>query len=399
MGDNINKLRDSEQRKALNEWVKQGYVGSIIAGTGFGKSRCGVLALGKLIRDHIWKYNEHGDKIVHATVLVLVPTTHLKDQFKGEFIKWGYEDVLDDIEFMCYQSAHKLKNNHYDIILCDEIHLGLSNEYRKFFIKNTYDKLLCMTATLPEEEEYRHLLGMLAPTAYTITLDECVSLGIVAPYTIYCKPVSLTDTEREEYKAINNQFVYYKYQLGDFNAFDEAKRLMASKNANPADKKAAAGFYKAIRERKKIIDFAENKIGEFQELVGHNTRKKILAFSGANDFTDKLAASVYPLAVSYHSKKTKKIKETALEMFRNDEINILCSTKALNQGLDVPNANMGIICGITSKSLSMIQRIGRLIRFQKGKIGEIYILYVENSQEEKWLKTATKSLNNVNWLT
>ena len=77
---------------------------------------------------------------------------------------------------------------------------------------------------------------------------------------------------------------------------------------------------------------------------------------------------------------------------------MLCSTKALNQGLDIPDANMGVMCGITSKSLPMIQRVGRLIRFQEGKVGEIYILYVENSQEEKWLKNAVKSLNNVNWL-
>jgi len=76
----------------------------------------------------------------------------------------------------------------------------------------------------------------------------------------------------------------------------------------------------------------------------------------------------------------------------------LCSTKALNQGFDVPNANMGVICGLTSKSLSMIQRVGRLIRFQKGKVGNIYILYVEDSQEEKWLRQSVKDLNNINWL-
>ena len=58
---------------------------------------------------------------------------------------------------------------------------------------------------------------------------------------------------------------------------------------------------------------------------------------------------------------------------------------------------MGVICGITSKSLSMIQRVGRLIRFQENKIGEIIILYVADSQEEKWLKNAVKSLNNVIW--
>ena len=58
---------------------------------------------------------------------------------------------------------------------------------------------------------------------------------------------------------------------------------------------------------------------------------------------------------------------------------------------------MGIMCGITSKSLSMIQRVGRLVRFQEGKVGEIIILYVKDSQEEKWLKSAVKNLSNIVW--
>ena len=336
--------------------------------------------------------------VVDSKMVILVPTIQLQDQFVEEFHKWDLEHCLDNVEILCYQSAYKLKNNHYDLVLCDEVHLGLSPQYRKFFVQNTYDKLLCMTATLPEEEEYKHLLGMLAPTVYTITLDECVSLGIVAPYNIYCKPISLTNTEKNDYKKIHNKFLYYKYKLGQFDAFDEAKRILGDKNAGPAEKQAAIGFYRNIRKRKKIIDFAINKITEFQKLVLNNLGNKILAFSGANDFTDQLCASVNPLSATYHSKKTKKQREKALEDFRNGNINVLCSTKALNQGLDIPDANIGIVCGLTSKSLSMIQRVGRLIRFQEGKIGEIYILYVENSQEEKWLKNAVKSLNNVNWL-
>ena len=208
----------------------------------------------------------------------------------------------------------------------------------------------------------------------------------------------MTPVEQKEYKKINNSFVYYKYQLGQFNAFDEAQRIMGDKNAHPSDKKSAVMFYRAIRERKKVVDFASNKIAEFQKLVLNNMGSKILAFSGANDFTDQLCASVSPLSATYHSKKTKKQREKALEDFRTNKINVLCSTKALNQGLDIPDANMGIMCGITSKALPMIQRIGRLIRFQEGKVGEIYILYVKDSQEEKWLKNATKSLNNVNWI-
>ena len=391
--DTSNTNKTIEQKKALNQWAANKFIGSIIAGTGFGKSRCGVLAI-KYAFEHKYNLDKYGTK-----ALILVPTVQLQDQFRNEFDKW-VDDLswIDNVDIMCYQSAYKLKDQHYDIVVCDEIHLGLSKKYRKFFENNTYYRLLCMTATLPEEEEYRLLLYKLAPTVYTITLDKCVELGIVSPYEINCIPVQLTDEERAEYQTINSKFVKCKYALGQYDAFNNAKFIMGNPNAHPDDKRVAAQFYQAIRERKAIVDFAENKIGEFQMLVGRNTHKKILAFSGANDFTDQLSDSVSPLAVAYHSKKTKKKREAALELFRNDEINILCSTKALNQGLDIPNANMGIICGLTSKSLSMIQRIGRLIRFQEGKVGSIYILYVENSQEEKWLKSSVKNLDNINWL-
>lgn len=384
----INAIRDKEQRLALNSWAKNDFVGSVIAGTGFGKSRVGILAI-----DYILKQKSRSNK---KSALVLVPTVQLQDQFIEEFDKWGVS--TDNVEVLCYQSAYKLIGNHYSIVLCDEVHLGLSPQYRKFFDNNTYDKMLCMTATLPEEQEYKELLKDLAPTVYKISLDQCVAKGIVAPYNIYCKALSLTPTEQAEYKKINNAFVYYKYQLGQFNAFDEAKRIMADKNAHPADKKSAVLFYRAIRERKKIVDFASNKVAVFQKLVFDNMDSKILAFSGANDFTDELCASVDPLSATYHSKKTKKQREKALADFKSGAINVLCSTKALNQGFDIPDANMGIMCGITSKALPMIQRVGRLIRFQEGKVGEIYILYVKNSQEEKWLKNATKTLNNVNWI-
>ena len=379
--------KTKEQKKALNSWAANSFRGSIIAGTGFGKSRCAILACDYIVQ-----------RINNPKIILLVPTIQLQKQFTDEFHKWNLEHCLKHVEIMCYQSAYKLQNNNYDLVVCDEIHLGLSEEYRKFFLNNKTEKILCMTATLPEEQEYREILAKLAPTIYTITLDQCVSLGIVGPYEIYCMPVELTPQEREDYKAINNQFVRCKYALGQFDAFNQAKMIMGNKNAHPEDKAVAAQFYKAIRERKAIVDFAENKVNKFKHLIMTHPDKKVLVFSGANEFTNTLCNSVKPLAVSYHSGKTKKQRETSLKSFKDDEVNILCSTKALNQGLDIPNANLGIICGLTSKSLSMIQRVGRLIRFEEGKIGKVVILYVKDSQEEKWLKNSVKTLNNVKWL-
>ena len=335
--------------------------------------------------------------LVVARALVLVPTTQLKDQFKEEFKKWECEDCLDKVDVVCYQSAYKFKDEHYDLVVCDEIHLGLSNKYRQFFNNNTYDKILCLTATPPEEPMYKLHLHSLAPTVYTLTLDECVAMKLVAPYEICCIPLELTEEERVEYKKVNNKFVEHKMAL-DPDAFQFAKIALSSSSVSYEMKAHAAGFYKTIRERKSIVDRAHNKIAKFKEIVYSNLDKKIITFGGLNEFTDMLAESVSPLAEVYHSKITGKKKKEALRRFREGEVDVLCSTKALNQGFDIPNANLGVICGLTSKSLSMIQRVGRLIRYEEGKIGKVYVLYIKDSQEEKWLKNAVYDLKGVTWM-
>ena len=93
------------------------------------------------------------------------------------------------------------------------------------------------------------------------------------------------------------------------------------------------------------------------------------------------------------------LRKKALQDFKDNEIKVLCSTKALNQGYDIPDAQLGIICGLDSKALQMIQRVGRLLRLSNSdKVGEIVVLYVRDSQEEKWLRNAIKNLSNISWI-
>ena len=382
----LHEMKDRAQRKALNNWVLNNYRGTIIAGTGFGKSRCGVMAINYVL-----------NTIGGGRALVLVPTIQLQDQFKEEFEKWECDDCLDRVDVMCYQSAHKLRSKQYDLVVCDEVHLGLSEKYRNFFKYNVYDRILCMTATPPEEPRYKVELHKIAPIVYQISLDECVMRGLVSPYEIHCVPIELTADERARYKRINSEFVEHKMAL-EPDAFNFAKTALKSPNVSYELKKHAVGFYKTIRDRKTIVDTAHNKIKVFKKLVYDNLDEKIITFGGLNEFTDTLAESVAPLAEVYHSKITKKNRIKALKRFKDDEVNILCSTKALNQGFDIPNANLGIVCGLTSKALSMVQRVGRLIRWEEGKTGRIYVLYVKDSQEEKWLKNAVWELNGVKWL-
>ncbi|NBP01363.1 MAG: hypothetical protein EBU90_14715 [Proteobacteria bacterium] len=384
------QIKDQEQRIALRAWAKAGYKGSIIAGTGFGKSRCGVMALGEMLRR------------VEGDGLLLVPTVQLQDQFKDEFYKWGYEDVLDRVEILCYASAHKIKGRTFAVTVADEVHLGLSPIYREIFSDNIHNMLLCMTATLPEEPEYKVLLVNMAPPVYVITLDQCVQKGLIAPYKIKCIAVDLTNEERKTYKSANNMFVHYKYKLGQFDAFDRANAILASPHtSSPEDKKNAALFYKAIRDRKEIVQKAYNKI-LYTGMICQNRDVKTLTFSGTNEFTDETRQHLVSLgikAASYHSTMKTSARKKALNDFKDNEIKVLCSTKALNQGYDIPDAQLGIICGLDSKALQMIQRVGRLLRLSDSdKVAEVVVLYVRDSQEEKWLTNAIKNLSNIVWI-
>lgn len=376
------QTRDIAQRHALNAWARQGFKGSVIAATGFGKSRVAVLAIGHSL-------DELEDDTTRC--LVLVPTTQLQEQFPLEFEKWGFEIYLDRIDFVCYQSAHKLEDQHYHVVICDEVHLGLSPVYRQFFEKNTYDRLMCLTATPPEDDEYRKFLASIAPICYEITLDQAVKAGFVADYNVYCIGVPLSDTEREEYDKHQKMFVRMKMVLGNYDAFTQAQGILSGRI--DGNKGAAAQYMNAIRGRRKVVQEATSKIGYAMDVVKHYEKEKILTFGGTNNFTD--AVAIHLDAESYHAGKTVKQREKILDRFKSGENRVLCSTKALNQGMDVPDVGIGIIVGLESKSLPMIQRLGRIIRKDGEKVGKIYIFYVKDSQEEKWMQEATKTLKNV----
>jgi superfamily II DNA or RNA helicase len=385
--------RKTEQYKALGNWKNNNFVGTAICCTGFGKTYLGIVASCLHIRrDSTQKW------------LVLVPTINLISQWRSEAYKWGFGKEWDEnVECICYQSAYKYKDKHYSGVICDEIHTGLSPEYRKVFIHNKFDRILCLTATEPEEEEYRVFLREIAPIMYSITLEEAVKLKIVAPFKIYCLGIDLEENEALEYKRANNNFVYYKKLLGEFDAFDMANTILAKRKSDynteeeyKEERKNAILFFKAIRERGDVVKNAFNKLEYTRLLVEKFNDRKCITFSETNKFTDKTFKLLKPNSLRYHSGLSLKERENSLIQFKTRNNLVLCSTKALNAGLDVPSASLAIIQSLTSKALPLIQRVGRVIRFEMDKIGIIFILYVKNSQEESWLENAIYKLDKSN---
>ena len=63
-----------------------------------------------------------------------------------------------------------------------------------------------------------------------------------------------------------------------------------------------------------------------------------------------------------------------LENFRSGACPVLVSSRVLNEGVDVPEANIGIIVSGGSGVREHVQRLGRILRARPGKKAVLYEL-------------------------
>jgi superfamily II DNA or RNA helicase len=77
---------------------------------------------------------------------------------------------------------------------------------------------------------------------------------------------------------------------------------------------------------------------------------------------------------------------------------VLCTARALDEGFDVRDIEVAVVCSATSKQRATIQRNGRALRFVEGKTAKIINLYIKGTQDETWLKRRQKGETNIRWI-
>ena len=70
-------------------------------------------------------------------------------------------------------------------------------------------------------------------------------------------------------------------------------------------------------------------------------------------------------------------RERMLARFRAGDAPVLVSSQVLDEGLDVPEADVAIIVGGSGSERRHVQRVGRVLRPRPGKRAAIYELAVE----------------------
>lgn len=384
----LDSKRLIRQKEILKKWVNNNCKGTLEACTGFGKTYTAIIAVQKI-------NEQYPDK----TILIVVPTKHLKTQWEAE-IKTHF---LENTTVVVINSAVKQKKT-CDLLILDEIHNYGSSVFSKIFTLVTYDWIFGLTATLTRKDGRDFIIRDLAPVIDKVTLTEALKEGYVSDFKTYNVPLVMTDTYKETYKKLNNDFNYYFAKFGhDFNIAmqclqsDYACKNIAKRYNSTSEqvKIWAVQFNRNLAGRKKFLYTYPPKL-DAAKLIIESLDLKTITFSESLDFAHKLTTMTYPWSVNYNSRMSKYQRKLALIDYEDDkrDIRVINTAKALDEGFDVPGVELALICSGTASERQNIQRTGRAIRFQEGKTGYIVNLYVKDTQDEKWLKSRQK--NSVN---
>ena len=71
---------------------------------------------------------------------------------------------------------------------------------------------------------------------------------------------------------------------------------------------------------------------------------------------------------------------------------VLHNSKVAKEGYDCPGLGLMVVTGFHSDKISLVQTIGRVIRFEPGKHSEIFILTLRGCQDNKWFQKASEGM-------
>lgn len=362
----INEEKRKVQLEVLNELEKNNYNGIFILPTGNGKSWILIESLKRLV-----------DKYNYKKILYVCNSTTLRDyDFKKEIIDWGYDYLIDLIEFHCYQTAYKFKDLKFDVVLADEFDYSLTKEYSKLYFNNVFKHKILTTAFIAENK--MEIANKIENIIYTKMLNESEDSGALNKSKYFYVNFPLNSKENKEYIKHN-------------------KEISACINACKFDtksKKLQFNLQNSIRKRKQFLGNLESS-KEITKLLLKNlekTNEKVLVFCEFTKQADEICKN------SYHYNSDPE----NLTKFRNNEIKILSVCGKVNRGVNIKDVRHVVFESCNRSKTQMTQRLGRGKRLDVSEYLNVYFLipyYMSYENNYKptvvldWINDSTSHLN------
>ncbi|HYT88557.1 MAG TPA: DEAD/DEAH box helicase family protein [Gemmataceae bacterium] len=361
------------QSEGLETWVRQGSRGVVVLPTGTGKTFLAILAIQRTARP----------------TLVVTPTIDLLNQWYGELtvafdvpvglLGGGYFD-LQPLTVAVYNSAYihlEKWGNRYGLLIFDECHHLPGSSFMQAAQGSIAPFRLGLTAT-PERADGGDALlpELIGPIVYRKEIKQLTG-DFLADYHTERLYVELSTEEAERYQKARDIYRTFVAENGiTFNGPQGWQRFIQATCRSPEGRAA----FLAYREQKQIAVAAPGKLHLLEKLLDIHAHDRVLVFTADNATVYQIARRFLVPAIT-HQTKTKE-RQQILKRFHAGEYSVLVTSQVLNEGVDVPAANVGIILSGTGSVTEHVQRLGRLLRKHGEKRALLYEVVARGTAEE-----------------
>jgi len=237
---------------------------------------------------------------------------------------------------------------------------------------------LGLSATPERHDRGEELLEQLiGPTLYSSRVSALAG-DILAPYRTERVLVDLTDEEEEKYLVAREEYLDFCRRKGVRMSSAGGWRSFLQETARSHAGRAA---FEAYLLQKNIPLKCEGKFEVLALLLQQHRDDRIIIFTHVNDMVYRISRRFLVPVITHQTPARERA--VILSRFGDGSYPAVVTSKVLNEGVDVPEANTGIILSGSGSVREHVQRLGRILRKREGKEAVLYELVARNTHEER----------------
>ncbi|MGF1468936.1 MAG: DEAD/DEAH box helicase family protein [Sandaracinaceae bacterium] len=360
------------QREALAAWVRARGRGVVVLPTGAGKSHLAVMAI-----DH-----RRRSTLVIAPTLDLVRQWYdlLRTSFRTDVgIVGGGDHDVRDLTVSTYDSAY-LHMEHlgarFGMVVFDEVHHLPGVTYALSARLCLAPFRLGLTAT-PERTDGREaaLADLVGPTVYRRDIVD-LSGEFLADYDTVRVVVDLSPAERAEYEEERGRYRAFVRSRGIRMSAPGGWQQFILLSSRDAQGRRAMQAY---RRQRQLAFCAPAKLDYLEHLLHRHRRDRAILFTQDNATCYEVSRRFLVPAITHQTKVRER--SDILAGLREGRYGAVVTSKVLNEGVDVPEANVAVVVSGSGSVREHVQRLGRVLRKRDGKRALLYELVTAETSE------------------
>jgi superfamily II DNA or RNA helicase len=360
------------QSEALSAWQSRRGRGVVVLPTGAGKSHVATMAIDAKRR----------------SALVVAPTLDLVRQWFDLLgatfglpigLVGGGEHDVQPLTVTTYDSAF-IHMDHlgarFGLVVFDECHHLPSAGYALAARACLAPYRLGLTAT-PERADGREsdLEALIGPLVYRRDIVE-LSGDYLAEYETVRIAIELSPAEREEHDAERTIYREFVQRRGIRMSDASGWSAFIVQSSQSAEGRRAMSAYRRQRE----LAFAPTAKLEYLQHLLHTHRNDRAILFTQDNATAYAIARRFLVPVITHQTKVRE-RSAILAGLADGTFHAVATSRVLNEGVDVPDANVAVVLSGSGSVREHVQRLGRILRKKEGKRATLYELVTEATTE------------------